>query len=108
MLALLKEHGGQLGGETSGHIIDLSRTTTGDGLVTALSVLAVMQSTGRSLSELTSAMPQFPQILINVRADGRPDLAAAPVRASVARWSSVWANAGASCCERRAPSRWSG
>jgi len=84
VLAMLKEHGGQLGGETSGHIIDLSRTTTGDGLVTALSVLAVMQSTGRSLSELTAAMPKFPQILINVRADGRPDLAATPVRASVA------------------------
>lgn len=84
VLTMLKQHGGQLGGETSGHIIDLSRTTTGDGLVTALSVLAVMRSTGRSLSELTSAMPRFPQILINVRTEGRPDLAAAPVSDSVA------------------------
>lgn len=83
VLAMLKEHGGQLGGETSGHIIDLSRTTTGDGLVTALSVLAVMRSTGRSLSELTGAMPRFPQILINVRTDGRPDLGSPLVGDSV-------------------------
>ncbi len=67
VLAMLKEHGGILGGETSGHVICLDRTTTGDGLITALQVLAVMQRTGRRLSELTAGMAQFPQVLLNVR-----------------------------------------
>src|SRR5690606_35273459 len=52
VLAMLKEHGGILGGETSGHIVCLDKTTTGDGLITALQVLAVMRRTGKSLSEL--------------------------------------------------------
>jgi phosphoglucosamine mutase len=67
VLAMLKECGGVLGGETSGHVICLDRTTTGDGLITALQVLAVMQRTGRSLSELAAGMPQFPQVLLNVK-----------------------------------------
>jgi phosphoglucosamine mutase len=67
VLAMLKERGGILGGETSGHVICLDRTTTGDGLITALQVLAVMKRTGRSLSELVAGMPQFPQVLLNVR-----------------------------------------
>jgi len=67
VLHMLKERGGILGGETSGHVICLDRTTTGDGLVTALQVLAVMQRTGLKLSELTSGMPQFPQVLLNVQ-----------------------------------------
>jgi phosphoglucosamine mutase len=67
VLAMLKEYGGILGGETSGHILCLDRATTGDGLVTALQVLSVMQSTGRRLSELTSGMTQLPQVLVNVK-----------------------------------------
>jgi phosphoglucosamine mutase len=67
VLALLKEKGGVLGGETSGHIICLDRTTTGDGLITALQVLAVMRRTGRPLSELAAGMQQFPQVLLNVK-----------------------------------------
>jgi phosphoglucosamine mutase len=67
VLAMLKERGGVLGGETSGHVICLDRTTTGDGLITALQVLAVMQRTGRALSELASTMEQFPQVLLNVK-----------------------------------------
>ncbi len=67
VLQLLKEHGGVLGGETSGHLLCLDRTTTGDGLVTALQVLAVMQRTGLKLSELTRGMEQFPQVLLNVK-----------------------------------------
>jgi phosphoglucosamine mutase len=83
VLALLKETGGQLGGETSGHIIDLGRTTTGDGLITALSVLSVMRTSGRSLSELAAAMPRFPQTMINVRCDAVPELDSGPVAAAV-------------------------
>jgi phosphoglucosamine mutase len=67
VLALLKQRGGILGGETSGHVICLDRTTTGDGLITALQVLAVMQRTGRPLSELAAGMSQFPQVLLNVK-----------------------------------------
>ena len=67
VLAMLKEKGGTLGGETSGHILCLDRTTTGDGLITALQVLAVMQRTRRALSELAAGMPQFPQVLLNVK-----------------------------------------
>ena len=67
VLAMLKQRGGILGGETSGHVICLDRTTTGDGLITALQVLAVMQRTGRPLSELAAGMSQFPQVLLNVK-----------------------------------------
>ncbi len=67
VLAMLKDKGGILGGETSGHVICLDRTTTGDGLITALQVLAVMQRTGRSLSDLAAGMSQFPQVLLNVK-----------------------------------------
>ncbi len=67
VLAMLKEKGGVLGGETSGHILCLDRTTTGDGLISALQVLAVMQRTRRPLSELAAGMPQFPQVLLNVK-----------------------------------------
>ena len=67
VLAMLKDKGGILGGETSGHVICLDRTTTGDGLITALQVLAVMQRTGRSLSDLAAGMDQFPQVLLNVK-----------------------------------------
>src|SRR5262245_55429999 len=67
VLAMLKSKGGVLGGETSGHIICLDRTTTGDGLITALQVLSIMQRTGRPLSELVAGMEQFPQVLLNVK-----------------------------------------
>ena len=74
VLAMLKEHGGVLGGETSGHLLCLDRTTTGDGLISALQVLAVMKRTGRPLAELTAGMPKFPQVMVNVRVTsaGRP------------------------------------
>jgi phosphoglucosamine mutase len=67
VLAMLKDKGGVVGGETSGHVLCLDRTTTGDGLITALQVLAVMQRTGRSLSDLVTGMVQFPQVLLNVK-----------------------------------------
>lgn len=83
VLELLQKHGGILGGETSGHLLCLDKTTTGDGLVSALQVLAIIKDSGRSLAELVAEMPKFPQTLVNVRVDGKPDLEASPVRASV-------------------------
>lgn len=86
VLEMMREAGAQLGGETSGHILCLDKTTTGDGLVTALQVLAIMKRTGRSLAELTAGMRRFPQVLINVRAANRIDLdGAVAVRSAVDR-----------------------
>ena len=73
VLAMLKEHGGVLGGETSGHLLCLDRTTTGDGLVSALQVLAAMQRSGRPLAELAAGMPRYPQVMVNVRVQERTD-----------------------------------
>ena len=56
-----------MGGENSGHIICLDRTTTGDGIVAALQVLGQMHQTGKSLHELKSGMQKYPQILVNVK-----------------------------------------
>jgi phosphoglucosamine mutase len=71
VMAMLKEVGGELGGETSGHLLCLDKTTTGDGLVSALQVLVVMRESGRTLAELTAGMPRFPQTLINVKTGAR-------------------------------------
>jgi len=73
VLELMKKQGSMLGGETSGHLLCLDRTTTGDGLVSALQVLAVMKRTGRSLAELAAGMPRFPQVMVNVRVRERID-----------------------------------
>ncbi|HET7756037.1 MAG TPA: phosphoglucosamine mutase [Steroidobacteraceae bacterium] len=86
VLALLRETHGMLGGEGSGHILCLDKTTTGDGLVSALQVLAVMKQTGRSLAELASGMQKFPQVLLNVEVTRRFDPATVPaVRDAMAR-----------------------
>ena len=67
VMELLAEKKGMLGGEGSGHIICLDKTTTGDGIISALQVLAEMQRTGKSLHELKSGMKKYPQVLVNVR-----------------------------------------
>jgi len=86
VLAMLREHGGILGGETSGHLLCLDRTTTGDGLVSALQVLAVMKRTGKTLEQLTAGMPLFPQVMINVRSQERIDPSKTPaIQAAVQR-----------------------
>jgi phosphoglucosamine mutase len=59
-------------------LLCLDRTTTGDGLVSALQVLAVMKRTGQSLEQLTAGMPLFPQVMINVRSQERIDPAKTP------------------------------
>ncbi len=71
VLEALKKTGGIIGGETSGHMIVLDRTTTGDGLICALQVLAVMQESGKKLSELAAGMPKYPQTMVNVRIEKR-------------------------------------
>jgi phosphoglucosamine mutase len=70
--------GYNLGGEQSGHIIFLDCNTTGDGLISALQVLAIMKQTGKKLSELASCMKTYPQTLVNVKVKARHDLASIP------------------------------
>jgi len=84
VLARLHESHGVLGGETSGHVICLDRTTTGDGIVSALQVLAAMHASGSSLHELRAGLEKYPQVMINVRVAHRFDpLAAETVRTAV-------------------------
>lgn len=83
----LISRGWVLGGETSGHLLALDRTSTGDGIVSALIVLELMAATGRSLKELRSGMMKFPQTMINVpiAAGGQQKLADSdPIRQAVA------------------------
>ncbi len=73
VLEALRDSGGVLGGETSGHMLVLDKTTTGDGLISALQVLVVMKETGKTLSELVAGMPKYPQTMVNVRTERRMD-----------------------------------
>ena len=73
VMELLKQHDSTLGGESSGHIICLDRTSTGDGVVSALQVLSAIVETGSSLHELKSGMEKFPQTMVNVRTEQRFD-----------------------------------
>ena len=66
VLEQMQTSGATLGGEQSGHIIFLDHNTTGDGLVTALQLAAVMKATGKPLSELRGVMRRYPQVLVNV------------------------------------------
>lgn len=74
VMEMLSEQKGMLGGEGSGHIICLDKTTTGDGIVSALQVLAEMRRTGKSLHELKSGMKKYPQVLINIRTEIKVNL----------------------------------
>jgi phosphoglucosamine mutase len=66
VLEAMKARGYSLGGEQSGHVILSRHATTGDGILTALQVLATMAATGRSLQELAGVMTRLPQVLVNV------------------------------------------
>ncbi len=84
VMELLREKGWQLGAENSGHIINLSHTSTGDGIIAALNVLTALKQQGKSLLELRQGMTMLPQILVNVRFTGDSDPINSPsVQASV-------------------------
>jgi phosphoglucosamine mutase len=67
VMEMLNKHNGILGGENSGHIICLDKTTTGDGIIAALQIIAEMQYSGKNLHELKSGMQKYPQVLINIK-----------------------------------------
>jgi phosphoglucosamine mutase len=95
VMSLMREAGAVLGGETSGHILLLDKTTTGDALVNALQVLAVMKQTGQTLAELAAGMTKLPQVLLNVKVARRFDPRSAPkVEEAVRRIESRLANEG--------------
>ncbi len=70
--------GGVIGGEDSGHLIFLDHHTTGDGILTALQLIAAMVRTGKPLSELAKIMQIYPQKLINVNVKSKPDIDTVP------------------------------
>jgi len=70
--------GATLGGEQSGHIIFSGRSTTGDGLLTALLVLDIIHRSGQSLAELTADLKTFPQVIVNVRVREKKPLETIP------------------------------
>jgi phosphoglucosamine mutase len=86
VLEELRAGGYTLGGEQSGHLVLPAHATTGDGVLTALRLMARMAATGRTLAELASVMVALPQVLVNVRVTDKAAVAAAPeVRDAVAK-----------------------
>lgn len=84
VLELMRQHGCNIGGEPSGHIILSDYATTGDGLIAALQALAVMVTDGRCASEVLRVFAPLPQIMKNVRLNGGAPLDDKAVRAAIA------------------------
>lgn len=82
VVAKLREEGAVLGGEQSGHVVELDLATTGDGLLTALHMACLIGRAGRPLSELAAPLERFPQVIRNVKVREKPPLDDLP---SVAR-----------------------
>jgi phosphoglucosamine mutase len=70
VLQQLKEYGGVLGGETSGHVLCLDRFTTGDGIVAALALLEVLADSGETFAQARAGLVKLPQTMVNVRVEG--------------------------------------
>lgn len=94
VMELLVENKGILGGENSGHIICLDKTTTGDGIIAALQVMAEMQHTGKNLHELKSGMTKFPQLLLNIKTKTKPDLNSDAIQKAVKEVENKLGNTG--------------
>ncbi|KTD76269.1 phosphoglucosamine mutase [Legionella waltersii] len=78
ILEMLKEKNWRIGGETSGHILCLDKTTTGDGIVAALQVLAIMVKQDKTMQQLTEGIALLPQSLVNLKTNNAEQLAANP------------------------------
>ncbi|MGZ5081362.1 MAG: phosphoglucosamine mutase [Usitatibacter sp.] len=85
VLETLVERGWECGGENSGHLLCLDCHTTGDAIISALQVLAAVVGAGQSLADFTRELRLLPQVLVNVKLRGKPDLQSAPVREAVAQ-----------------------
>lgn len=84
VLAALKEGGGVLGGEASGHVLCLDKATTGDGIIAALMVLQSAVRAQRSVDEIAAEVIKLPQTMINVRISGRADISSPEISSAVA------------------------
>ncbi len=73
-MELLEQRDLKLGGESSGHIINLNLASTGDGIISALQVMESMVKNDRSLHELKNGMIKFPQKLVNIRIEKKVNL----------------------------------
>ncbi|MDE2923294.1 MAG: phosphoglucosamine mutase [Acidobacteriota bacterium] len=78
VVELMRREGVRLGGEQSGHLVDLELGTTGDGLLTAAAVAAIVAASGRSLADLAAGFQRFPQTLRNVRVCEKQPLESVP------------------------------
>jgi phosphoglucosamine mutase len=81
----LLAHGLRLGGEQSGHLVDLRRSTTGDGLLTAIVIAEIVARAGRPVSELLADFRRYPQLLVNVPVRTKPPLDSLPAVTAAAR-----------------------
>ena len=85
VLQQMKETRASLGGEQSGHILFTGKSTTGDGLLTALLLLDIVHRSGKSLGELTSDLKTFPQVIVNVKVREKKPLESIPSIAETIR-----------------------
>lgn len=85
VMEAMRKDGAVLGGEESGHIIFRDHHTTGDGILSALQLLAALRRSGKPLSELARAMTVFPQTLINVPVNRKPDMDTIPEISAIIR-----------------------
>ncbi len=74
VLSRLRDVRGTIGGEASGHVLCLDRTTTGDGIITALQVVKALRDSGRGVEQLLAGLRKYPQHMVNVRVDAPVDL----------------------------------
>jgi len=81
----MRRGGYNLGGEQSGHMIFLDHNTTGDGVLSALQLLAIIRRSGRSLSDLAEVMIPLPQVLVNVRVSEKRDVMEIPANGALIR-----------------------
>lgn len=83
VLELLKEKNWQLGGENSGHILTLDKHTSGDATIAALQVLHALKQSGKTLAQMSKAIPLYPQVLINVTTKHKLDLKIPEIQSAV-------------------------
>jgi phosphoglucosamine mutase len=85
VLESLLERGWECGGENSGHLLCLDCHSTGDGIISALQVLAALVASGQTLGKFTRELALLPQVLVNVKLAGTCDLQTPAVREALAR-----------------------
>ncbi len=94
VVEMLEQKGWNIGGESSGHLLCLDCASTGDGIVSALQVLAALQHRGQTLREALAEMEMLPQVMINVKGDNRENVNSSKVQAAIKEAESELADKG--------------